>query len=503
MDGGVMNPPLRKAWVVMLVLFGLLFAQLNWIAVVKADEYRNDTRHNQVRILQQDYERQRGNIVVSGESVALSTPTSDTFKYLRVYPANELYAHVVGYRPVYGEMTGIENIENQILNGSADVFTGDRLLELVNGKKSNGGNVLLSLRRPVQEAAYRALLNNNTASKKGAVVALDPTTGALLAMVSTPAFDPNVLVAHDYDAATGAYEQLLANPDKPLVNRAVQETFPPGSTFKVLVSAAALQNGLTPDSVLTGGSSYTAPDTTTPIRNSPGVNCPEQISLQNALRISCNTAFARYGVEELGAAQVQAVARSFGFEETPLISGDDDNVLHVAASHTGEMAGPDGRADLPALAQSCIGQREVRWTPLQAALVAAAIANDGVQMRPYLIDTIQDASLAPIERARPSVLREPVTKAVASQLRQMMNAVVDNGTGTNARIAGYEVGGKTGTAQNGDQPDHGWFIGYARNKAGVPIVAVAVLIQNAGSGASAQAAAIAGQVMKAAIEARN
>jgi peptidoglycan glycosyltransferase len=273
----------------------------------------------------------------------------------------------------------------------------------------------------------------------------------------------------------------------------------------VVVAAAGLENGLSPDTVLTGGESYTAPDTTVPIRNAPGVVCPNQIRLQDALRVSCNTAFARYGVEGLGADKLKAMSQEFGFEGEPLFAyrddPDTDNSMNVTASHTGNIEAPDGSVDRPALAQSCIGQREVRWTPLQGALVAATIANDGNRMRPYLIDTVQDANLAPIWSATPQIVNRPVNSAVAAQLRQMMNAVVTNGTGTNARINGFEVGGKTGTAQNGDAPDHGWFIGYARQN-GQPVVAVAVLIQNAGSGGSAEAAAIAGRVMQAAIAAK-
>jgi peptidoglycan glycosyltransferase len=500
-----MNGPLRKAGVVMMVLFGLLFAQLNWVHVVKADQYRTDVDNNRIRIQQQEYERQRGNIIVDGESVAQSTETRDTLKYLRGYPAKELYAHVVGYRPVNLAPTNIERMENEVLNGTADVFAADRLLEMFTGKKSNGGNILLSLRKQVQETAYTALLNNKTQSKLGAVVAIDPATGGILALVSTPSYDPNPLVQHDFDASKAAYDALEADPSKPLQNRALSETFPPGSTYKVVVAAAGLVNGLTPDTVLTGGESYTAPDTTVPIRNAPGVVCPNQIRLQDALRVSCNTAFARYGVEGLGADKLKAMSQEFGFESKPLFAYRDDpdtgNSMNVTESHTGNMEAPDGSIDRPALAQSCIGQREVRWTPLQGALVAATIANDGNRMRPYLVDTVQDANLAPIWRATPTIVNRPVNSAVAAQLRQMMNAVVTNGTGTNARINGFEVGGKTGTAQNGDAPDHGWFIGYARQN-GQPVVAVAVLLQNAGSGGSAEAAAIAGRVMQAAIAAK-
>jgi peptidoglycan glycosyltransferase len=396
---------------------------------------------------------------------------------------------------------GVERLENEFLSGTSSSFAADRLLEMFTGKKSPGGSVVLSIRKQVQDAAYKALLNNTTSSKVGAVVAIDPTTGAILAMASTPSYDPNPLASHDFEAAQQAFQKLEADPAKPLLNRAVQETFPPGSTFKVVVAAAALENGLNPSSVLTGGSSYTAPDTTTPINNSPGVVCPEQITLADALKVSCNTAFARLGVEQLGADKVKQAAQAFGFESVPELEKDPDKVLRVAASHTGAIAAPDGSTDRPALAQSCIGQREVRMTPLQGALIAAAIANNGQQMRPYLIDTLQGSDLTQVIQAEPKVARTPVSPDVAEQLRTMMDGVVSGGTGTKARIDGYEVGGKTGTAQNGDSPDHGWFIGYARSKDGQPLVAVAVLLQNAGSGGSSEATSIGGQVMKAAIAA--
>lgn len=496
-----MNAPLRKAGVVMMVLFGLLFLNLNWVQVVQADKYRTDEEHNRIRVQAQEYERQRGEIIVDGEAVAQSTATKDVLKFQRSYPFGPTYAHVVGYRPVNLAAVDVERLENEWLAGTADTFAADRLLEMITGKKAPGGTVVLSVRKQVQEAAYKALLNNATSSKVGAVVALDPTTGAILAMVSTPSYDPNPLVSHDFDAAQSAFAKLEGDPAKPLLNRAVSETFPPGSTFKVVVAAGALQNGANPDTVLTGGTSYTSPDTTTPINNAPGVVCPEQITLANALRVSCNTAFARYGVEQLGAEKLKQTAQAFGFESVPEIEHDPDNIMRVAESHTGAMQGPDGAVDRPALAQSCIGQREVRMTPLQGALIAAAIANNGSQMRPYIIDTLQGSDLTTKTSAQPKVLRTPVSPDVATQLRAMMDGVVSSGTGTKAKIDGYEVGGKTGTAQNGNSPDHGWFIGYARSKDGQPIVAVAVLLQNAGSGGSGEATSIGGQVMKAAIAA--
>jgi peptidoglycan glycosyltransferase len=494
------NAPLRRAGVVMMVLFGLLFLNLNYVQVVKADQYRNDEEHNRIRVQQTEYERQRGEIIVDGKAVAQSVETKDTLKFRREYSSGRMYAHVVGYRPVNLAATAIERLGNEFLSGTADTFAADRLLEMFTGKESPGGSIVLSVRKQVQEAAYNALLNNDTSSKRGAVVAIDPTTGAILALVSTPSYDPNPLASHDPDAAAAEFNKLDKDPAKPLLDRAVQENFPPGSTFKVLVSAAAVQNGASPGTVLTGGASYTAPDAGQPIRNSPGVNCPDQITLRDALRVSCNTAFARYGAEQLGAEKLKQAAQAFGFETVPTFERDNDNIMQVAPSRTGPIQNPDGRTDPAVLAQSCIGQNEVRMTPLQGALVAAAIANDGVQMRPYLIDTMQGSNLTPVVRAQPKVLRRPVTADVAAQLREMMNSVVTSGTGTNAKINGFEVGGKTGTAQNGDAPDHGWFIGYARRN-GQPIVAVAVLLQNAGSGGSSEATRIAGQVMNAAIAA--
>ncbi|HLT09612.1 MAG TPA: penicillin-binding transpeptidase domain-containing protein [Micromonosporaceae bacterium] len=496
-----MNAPLRKAGVVMMILFGLLFAQLNWIQVYKADEYRTDDEHNRVRVQQYEYERERGRIIVDGEAVAVSEATKNTLRYLRTYPSEDLYAHVVGYRPVNLAATGIERLENEFLNGTADAFAADRILEMFTGKQSTGGNVVLSIKKRVQEAAYRGLVNNDTAAKAGAVVAIDPETGAILAMVSTPSFDPNPLVSHNFDEALEAYRKLEQDPAKPLLNRAIAETFPPGSTFKVIVATAALRNGLSPTTEITGGETYTAPTAGQPIRNAPGVSCPDTITLQNALRVSCNTAFARLGVEQLGADAVKRAAQDFGFETVPSIERDERNVIGVTSSRTGPIQNPDGTEDPAVLAQSCIGQNEVRMTPLQGALIAAAIANNGVQMRPYLIDTLQGPDLNRIGGADPEVLRRPVTPEIAAQLREMMNSVVSSGTGTNARIEGFEVGGKTGTAETGDDPDHGWFIGYAR-KDGRPVVAVAVLLQNAGPGGSAEAAQIAGEVMRAGIAAK-
>src|SRR5262245_27445868 len=339
----------------MMILFGLLFVNLNVIQVYRAEKYRTDQVNNGVRIQQDAYERQRGAIIVDGQSGAESIVTKDTLKYLRRYPLGPAYASVVGYRPVVLGATGVERMENAFLDGTSESFTIDRVFEAFTGKESKGGNVVLTIRKQVQDTAYQALLDNTTGSKVGAVVALDPTTGAILAMASTPSYDPNPLASHDADAALAAYNRLKNAPNEPLLNRAVSNFYPPGSTFKTIVASAALTySGLTPDTVIKGGDSYTAPDTTTPIHTSPGVVCPQQLRLQDALRVSCNTAFARLGVETVTADNVKKMAQAFGFEEAPVLTGDDDNAMNVVPSHTGAIEHADHRVDPAALARSCL-----------------------------------------------------------------------------------------------------------------------------------------------------
>ena len=495
-----MNAPLRRVGVVVIVLFGLLFANLNWIQGYQAKSYRTSDFNGRVQIA--EYDRPRGQIVVGGTPVAKSEATTDELKYLRTYAAGPTYAHVVGIKPVNGAATGVEKINNDFLAGTDDRLFVDRLKEMWTGKTTAGGNVELTLSKAAQEAAVNELANNKVKASSGAVVALDPRTGKVLAMASMPSFDPAPLVSHNTAAAEQAFNALNTNPAKPLLNRATSETFPPGSTMKVITSAAALAKGLGPDTVITGGTQYVAPDTTTPINNAPGVVCANQITLKQALTVSCNTAFARLGVEQLGVDALRDAARGFGFESEPTFGGDKDNAMRVAASSTGDIKDPDGTDDRPALAQSCIGQANVRMTPLQGAMVAAAIANNGSQMRPIVVEKLVGPDLTTYPGPDESELRRSVSPQVAATLQDMMVSVVQNGTGRNARIDGFRVGGKTGTAQAGDSgDDHGWFIGFVM-KGNEPIAAVAVLLEHAGSGGSGEATRIAGQVMRAIIAER-
>ncbi|MEV8516125.1 penicillin-binding protein 2 [Dactylosporangium sp. NPDC051484] len=499
-----MNAPLRRVGVVVMVLFALLFLNLNYRQVVKADAYRTDS-HNR-RVQTAEYERPRGKIAdAKGTVLADAQSTGNSLKYLRTYPLKEEYAHVLGYKPVTPMVaTGLERLNNDFLVGTSDKQAADRIARLFTGKEPAGGNVLLTISKATQDTAYQALGNNRLKAKSGAVVAMDPSTGAILAEVSLPSYDPNLLSTHDTSAARANYNTLNNDPAKPLLNRAVSEVFPPGSTFKIITSAAAMtaDSSLTPDSVVPGGEFYKPPQVSDfQIKNAHTGVCPDQITLKQALTVSCNTVFARMGVERIGADKLKSMAQAFGFEQEPrFIEDQDRNYCGVVASRTGPMtAGSDNRVDPPAVAQSSIGQREVKMSPLQGAMIAATVANGGKQMRPYVVDRLQNSDLSIADHTEPKTLRTPISADVARELQDMMFSVVtaDDGTGKSARIPGLQVGGKTGTAQDGeDAEDHGWFIGFAL-KDGKPIVSVAVFLQNAGKGGSAEAARISGLVMKA------
>jgi peptidoglycan glycosyltransferase len=490
---------------VVIGLFALLFVNLNYVQWYKSDEYRNDDHNGRVQLT--EYQRQRGTIAVAGGvPIAQSVPTNDQLKYLRQYPVAPLaYAPITGYKPVSGLATNVERAEDAFLSGNADALFTERLKAMFTGAKTAGGNVILTISKAAQEKAYDDLVNNNTGAKSGAAVAIDPASGAIYAMATTPSYDPSKITGHDSVAAQQAFEELNKDKGNPLLNRATQNTYPPGSTMKVIVSAAALTEGdYTPETQIPAGPDYTpVAGGGFTIHNAHPSICPDpEVTLITALTQSCNTGFAALGVK-LGADKVKAMAQAFGFEDSSLtIAGKDNTAMTVAASHTGKMTGEDGRDDPNALAQSSIGQLDVRMTPMQGAMVAATVANGGTRMRPYLIDKLQAPDLTTINNTEHRALNQPISARVAGDLQRMMISVVQNGTGKKAQISGFQVGGKTGTAQNGETSgDHGWFIGFAM-KDGKPICAVAVFLQNAGPNGSSEAARIAGDIMKTVITER-
>jgi peptidoglycan glycosyltransferase len=474
------NAPVRRVAVAVLVLFGLLFVNLNYVQFVEADKLRR--KDGNKRLLLQTYDRQRGSIVVGGRAIAVSVATNDKLKYLRTYPGGPSYANVTGYYSLVYGSSGIERAEDSFLSGDDDRLLIRRVNDLVTGRTPRGGDVLLTL-NPDTQAAAASLLHG----RRGSIVAMDPRSGAILAMVSSPTYDPGPLASHDVAKIKAAWLPLSRDPAKPLLDRAISETYPIGSTMKVIISALALQNGYTPGTLIPAPRTYTPPQTHVPLPNYDGTTCSGsgQQSLADALKVSCNTAFAQLGVK-LGGDKIREQAREFGV-------GDKlDIPLRVAVSDLGPLADP------PQVAQSSIGQRDVRFTPLQNCMVAAAVANNGVLNKPYVVQELQGPGFSTIERATPTELHRPMPPEVASQLYTMMVGVVagKGGTGRSAQLPGYVVGGKTGTAQNAG-PDHGWFIGFAGKEGQPPPIAVSVVLEQAGRGGSHAASLIAGQVMKA------
>jgi penicillin-binding protein A len=469
------NAPLRKVAISILVLFTLLIINVNYIQVVRSDELREN--NSNTRQLADEYSRERGSIVVDGSEVALSTPTDDRLKYLRQYPAAELYAPVTGYYSVIYNKTGIEDAENDLLAGSDPRLTLRRLADLFTGRDPAGGNVELTIDSAAQEAAMTGL-----ADVTGAVVALDPSTGAILALASTPTFDPNQLSSHD-PAAIRAYREQLT--DDQLTNQAISQRYSPGSIFKVVVSAAALASGdYTPDTPIPAPDLLTLPGTSTTMENFDGESCNGGADqpLIDALTISCNTAFAQLGID-LGEDSVREMAEAFGIDDEGF-----EMPLQVAPSKLGDIEN-DAQLGI-----SSIGQQDVQLTPMQGAMIASAIANDGTLMKPYLVSEVQAPDLTVIDKTDPEELGQPVSPEVANQLTDMMVSVVENGTGRRAQIDGVQVAGKTGTAENAAD-DHSWFIGFA--PADDPKIAVAVFVRNGGRTGGDISAPIAKSVIEA------
>lgn len=476
-----MNAPLRRVAISVLVLFTLLIINVNYIQVVRSEELRNDAGNT--RVLAEEYDRERGSIVVDGTEVAMSIPTDDRLTYLRRYPEGPLYAPVTGYYSLIYGNAEMERAANEVLAGSDPRLFVRRLADLFTGRDPSGGDVVLTLDPAAQETAMAAL-----EGVTGAVVALDPGTGRVLALASTPTYDPNLLSSHDPAEIRAYWEELTGAEPTPLLNRAIEENYPPGSVFKVIVAAAALASGeYTPDTVVPAPDVLTLPGTSTTLENFGGSRCSSsgEQPLIDALTISCNTAFAQLGID-LGEEQIREMAEAFG------MTGEAFDIpLLVAPSSVGEIESE------AALGQSSIGQRDVRMTPLQAAMVAAAVANDGTLMSPYLVDQVRAPDLSVIDQTDPEVLSEPVSPEVAEQLTEMMVSVVEDGSGRRAQIPGIEVAGKTGTAENAG-PDHNWFIGFA--PAEDPQIAVAVFVANGGGTGGDVSAPIAREVMRAYLE---
>lgn len=487
-----MKPSMRKLGAAIIVMLVALMANLTYIQVVKAVDYRHDP--NNRRTVLEEYSRARGQITASGGVVlAQSNPSKDQYRYQRVYPGGAMYANLTGYYSLRYGPTGLERLQNDLLAGNDPQLFVEQLSDLITGRDPQGGNVQLTIVPAVQKAAYDGL---SAKGYVGAVVAINPSTGAILAMASTPSYDPNPLASHSEDVQRKAYNQLVEASPSPILDRTIGAVYPPGSTFKLVVTAAALQHGFTPQSQVPGAPTITLPDTGgATLSNYDKEACAGRggasVTLTQALAYSCNTAYATVAMD-IGAAALKEQAAAFG------ITGDNSSIdgFPVAASRTGTMETASGATDLGALAQSGIGQRDVALTPLEDAVVAATIANDGKRMQPYLVAKTTRPDLSVIDQATPVSLGQAIPASVADEIRTMMVAS-ENATPGSGHIAGITIASKTGTAEHGtdpkNTPPHAWYVAFA--PADHPKVAVAVFVANGGDrGLNATGATVAAPI---------
>jgi penicillin-binding protein A len=468
-----MNKPIRTVSIFCLLLFLALAINATYLQYYHASALNNHVGNG--RVATATFSRERGTIQAGRLTLAESVKESkDQYKYQRKYNWPYMYAHVTGWY-TFGNETGMERAQNSFLSGESDLLFVNRLVDLVNGNSTKGGNVQLTLDPAAQAAAFNGLRKLGPGIQ-GAVVALEPSTGKILAMVSLPSFNPNKLADHNFQKANAYARQLSKDPREPLLNRAIQMTLPPGSTFKVVTAAAAIQNGLyNSSSLVPAGTSYRLPQSTKVIPNeipdcggAPGSKIP----FAQAMEFSCNTAFAPMAVK-VGASAMHKTAEAFGFNRTYL-----DDLPGQAVSKY-----PPGM-DPPSTALSGFGQASVTASPLQMAMVASAIANKGVLMRPYITDALQSpTNLETLQSGSPEELGQAVSQTTAAGVTRLMVATVENGTATPAAIPGVQVAGKTGTAQSGltqtngqEVPPYAWFVSFA--PAYAPKVAVCVMIQH-------------------------
>jgi len=508
------NTTLRRLSTIVMAMFLALMVSTTWIQFVTAGSLNEDPRN--FRNIYSELGRDRGPIVVGGEPIVTSEPVDDNFKYQRTYSGGDagaasVYAPLTGFFAVTGTYTGLERYANGYLGGEDDSLWLDRLQNLITGEEAQGSSVELTIDPKVQKAAWDAL-----GDYTGAAVALDPKTGAILAMVSKPSFDPNTVAVHDASEATAAYDELINQKPQvntiggeerfsvygPTVNRTINAIYPPGSTFKLLTAAAAIEyEGMTPGTSIPAPNTYQLPGTTGEggqVKNFGGETCSPtgQMTLKDALRISCNTAFLDLA-NTVGKDDMQRMFKDFGFTDSINIPMSTSE-----GAYPGLIGGENDDDSAARIALSGMGQGDLRMTPLQVAMISAAIANDGDLMEPYLIDSVRDSDLELVDQTKPSRYKSPFSSSTADALTEMMIAVVNDGSGKGAQIPGVQVAGKTGTAEDDPRSPTLWFTSFA--PADDPQVAVAVVLENEGqstneSTGGALASPIAAQIMQAAI----
>ncbi len=488
-----MTNQIRRLGLGLTAAFVAVFLQLNYIQIFAAERITGNDGN--IRRLLSEYSIKRGDILTAdGITIAESKPGKGKLKYLRTYPEGELYGHITGYYSIFFNSDRIERSFNDQLLGDSGVITMQDLEDRFLGSGEQGDDVVLTINSELQEAARVAL-----GSERGAVVAIDPRNGEVRAMWSNPSFDPGPLASHDPKVARDYWESLKpSSPDSPLLNLATSRSYPPGSTFKVVTAAGALDSGIYDlDSKFPDPQKLELPLTDETLTNFSKESCAggTEIDLFTAMRISCDTTFAILGIglEDLPSVfeDVFRIAEGLGFN-API-------PFDIATRASTFPDVPDDSAPLRAYA--AIGQGDTAATPLQMALVAATVANRGEVLQPRLVREIIDPNRSVLERFQPEILGEAMSPQIAADLTEMMVAVVDTGTGTAAQIPGVAIAGKTGTAQTvkGENP-HTWFICFAPAQS--PRLAIAVIVENGGSfGSEATGGAVAAPIARALLEA--
>jgi len=479
-----MTPEIKRVANFILLMFLSLFIAASAMQVVNAEGLNNDSRNQ--RAVYDGYKTQRGAILVNNKPIAESVKTSNAYRYLRKYWGDQ-YSAITGFYSLFQGRTGLENALDSSLRGDNSAAFFEQLNALLSGNPVTGASVELTIDEEVQQVAWDAL-----GDMKGAVVAIEPSTGRILALVSKSGFDANLLSTHNTADASANYKKLLTDKNSPLINRAIGgNLYAPGSVFKLIVAAAAFESGnYSPQSKLPNPPKYILPGTTTAITNSGEGKCggAKTVSIATALKLSCNVPFAQLGIE-LGQDAIAQQAKAFGFGESLSIP------LKSTASVYPENL-DDAQTGLTAF-----GQFDVRVTPLQMAMVSAAIANGGVEMKPYMVDQIFTSNLTLLEEGTPTELRRSITTSTAERIKQMMIAAVSSGVSSNAKIPGVKVAGKTGTAENGPKDPYTlWFTGFAPEDN--PQIAVAVVIEDGGGkGQSGRGNTLAAPIAKKVMEA--
>ena len=502
-----MNRRIRRLGIGLVVLFGLLFAQVSYLQVFASDRIAENPA-NATRQIIAEYKVDRGQIITAdGTVIALSEPTTgrDALRYVRRYPQGPLFAGVTGYYSRVFGRTELEQSMNSYLAGDAPELAISTFADLVLGRPKKGGSVITTMDARLQQVASEAL-----GALPGAAVALEPSTGNILALVSNPTFDPNELSSQDTDTIKAAWERLNADPDRPLLSRANDELFPPGSTFKMITASAALESGFGTDSTWPNPHELDLPLTTGTIQNFGGEICPggATTTLITAFTDSCNVIFGEVGLK-VGAQKLAAQARAYGFcpidppAQTDCI---EPTIPGPIPFQTGRFPVPSYfEQNDPLVAISAIGQDNDLANPMQMALVASAIANDGTMMQPRLVTEIRDPQGRIIKEFPARPYGQPISKSTAADMRTMMASVVASGTGTAAQISNVIVAGKTGTAQHGGEgtAPHAWFVCFApAGPNDVPQIAVAVIVLDGGDlGREATGGQVSAPIAKQIIEA--